>query len=48
MHIRLSYTCYLWIQAEKGTIMKAVGVIEATPETIFEQIMSLDSAIRYQ
>lgn len=28
--------------------MKAVGVIEANPETIFEQIMSLDNALRYQ
>lgn len=28
--------------------MKAVGVVEATPETIFEQIMSLDSTLRYQ
>ncbi|KAG0591106.1 hypothetical protein KC19_1G150000 [Ceratodon purpureus] len=35
-------------KAEKGTIMKAVGVIEAKPETIFEQIMSLDSSLRYQ
>ncbi|XP_024391660.1 protein ENHANCED DISEASE RESISTANCE 2 [Physcomitrium patens] len=35
-------------KAEKGTIMKAVGVIEATPEAIFEQIMSLDSVLRYQ
>lgn len=28
--------------------MKAVGVIEATPDAIFEHIMSLDSALRYQ
>ncbi|KAG0630717.1 hypothetical protein M758_1G199400 [Ceratodon purpureus] len=35
-------------KAEKGTIMKAVGVIEATPETIFEHIMSLDSTLRHQ
>jgi hypothetical protein len=35
-------------KSEKGTIMKAVGVVEATPETIFEQIMSLDSTLRYQ
>lgn len=36
------------MQAEKGTIMKAVGVVEATPETLFELIMSLDNALRYQ
>lgn len=35
-------------KAEKDTIMKAVGVIEATPDAIFEHIMSLDSALRYQ
>jgi hypothetical protein len=36
------------MQAEKGTIMKSVGVVEASPEIIFEQIMSLESTSRYQ
>jgi len=35
-------------KAEKGTIMKSVGVVEASPEIIFEQIMSLESTSRYQ
>ena len=40
---------FAWLmQAEKGTIMKSVGVVEASPEIIFEQIMSLESTSRYQ
>ncbi|CAK9877743.1 unnamed protein product [Sphagnum jensenii] len=35
-------------KAEKGTIMKAVGVIESSPEAIFDLIMSLDKSLRYQ
>ncbi|CAK9882974.1 unnamed protein product [Sphagnum jensenii] len=35
-------------KAEKGTIMKAVGVVESSPDTIFDMIMSLDKSLRYQ
>ncbi|KAJ7516221.1 hypothetical protein O6H91_22G048000 [Diphasiastrum complanatum] len=35
-------------KAEKGTIMKSVGVVEASPDMIFETIMSLDKSQRYQ
>lgn len=36
------------VQAEKGTIMKSVGVVDGAPETIFEFIMSLDKSLRSQ
>lgn len=36
------------IQAEKGTIMKSVGVVDAAPDTIFEMVMSLEKSLRYQ
>ncbi|XP_024370867.1 protein ENHANCED DISEASE RESISTANCE 2 isoform X4 [Physcomitrium patens] len=35
-------------KAGKGSKMKAVGVIEASTDAIFEQIMSLNCALRYQ
>ncbi|KAG6548451.1 hypothetical protein Mapa_009938 [Marchantia paleacea] len=35
-------------KAEKGTIMKSVGVVDAAPDTIFEMVMSLEKSLRYQ
>uniref|UniRef100_A0A7I4E3M8 START domain-containing protein n=1 Tax=Physcomitrium patens TaxID=3218 RepID=A0A7I4E3M8_PHYPA len=35
-------------KAEKGHIMKSVGVIDAAAETIFEHIMSFNTKMRYQ
>lgn len=36
------------LQQEKGTIMKSVGVVEATPDALFDMIMSCDPKIRKQ
>ncbi|XP_024530767.1 protein ENHANCED DISEASE RESISTANCE 2 isoform X2 [Selaginella moellendorffii] len=36
------------IKSENGAIMKSVGVVEATPEMIFEMIMTLDISLRHQ
>ncbi|KAJ7523493.1 hypothetical protein O6H91_18G051900 [Diphasiastrum complanatum] len=35
-------------KSEKGTIMKSVGVVKASPDVIFETIMSLDKSVRHQ
>ncbi|CAM6011988.1 unnamed protein product [Sphagnum balticum] len=35
-------------KAEKLTILKAVGVIESSPDAIFDMIMSLNKSLRYQ
>ncbi|KAJ7566821.1 hypothetical protein O6H91_02G120000 [Diphasiastrum complanatum] len=35
-------------KSEKGTIMKSVGVVEASPDLIFETIMCLDKSLRHQ
>ncbi|CAM6079958.1 unnamed protein product [Sphagnum tenellum] len=35
-------------KAEKVTILKAVGVVESSPDTIFDMIMSLNKSLRYQ
>ncbi|KAL3700947.1 hypothetical protein R1sor_018969 [Riccia sorocarpa] len=35
-------------KAEKGTIMKSVGVVDAAADRIFELIMSLEKSLRYE
>jgi hypothetical protein len=48
MFISSSPFAFYELQAEKGTIMKAVGVVESSPDTIFDMIMSLNKSLRYQ
>ncbi|XP_024522558.1 protein ENHANCED DISEASE RESISTANCE 2 [Selaginella moellendorffii] len=36
------------LQADRGTIMKSVGVVDASPDAVFEIVMSLDKSQRHQ